>query len=141
MDKLDPKRRSENMRRIRSKGMKPELLVRRLVRQLRYSFRLNCRDLPGSPDIVLPRHRKIVFVHGCFWHQHSKCGEGRVPNSRAEYWGPKLRRNQRRDAANLRALRRAGWKTLVVWECETKDLGTVRHRLLKFLRAAKARRP
>src|SRR6185436_14331986 len=116
MDKLDQARRSENMRRIRSKDMKPELVVRRLVHELGFRFRLHRRDLPGSPDLVLPRHRKIVLVHGCFWHQHPECREGRIPGSRREYWEPKLARNVARDAANLSALQEAGWKTLVIWE-------------------------
>jgi DNA mismatch endonuclease (patch repair protein) len=134
MDKLDPQRRSENMRRIKSKGMKPEILVRSLVHELGYRFRLHRRDLPGSPDLVLPRHRKIVLVHGCFWHQHSECREGRVPSSRRDYWEPKLARNQARDAMNLAALQQAGWKCLVIWECETKDINALRDRVAAFLR-------
>lgn len=133
MDNLDPKRRSENMRRIRSKNMKPELMVRSLVHQLGFRFRLHRRALPGSPDLVLSRHRKIVFVHGCFWHQHSGCREGRIPSSRKGYWEPKLTRNQERDAANLVALEQLGWSILVVWECETKDMPALEARLADFL--------
>jgi DNA mismatch endonuclease (patch repair protein) len=143
MDKLDPTRRSENMRRIRSKDMKPELVVRSLVHQLGFRFRLHRRELPGSPDLVFPRHRKIVFVHGCFWHQHSGCREGRVPNTRKEYWEPKLSRNRERDQTSLAALSQSGWSTLVVWECETKDTEALASRLRAFLGPATSvrRRP
>jgi DNA mismatch endonuclease, patch repair protein len=133
VDKLDPQRRSENMRRIRSKNMKPELLVRRLVHRLGFRFRLHRRDLPGAPDIVLPGRRKIIFVHGCFWHQHAGCREGRIPGSRREYWEPKLRRNQERDARQLHALTEAGWQCLVVWECEVKEEIDLYHRIARFL--------
>jgi DNA mismatch endonuclease (patch repair protein) len=133
MDKLDAERRSANMSRIRSKDMAPELAVRRLVHSLGFRFRLHRRDLPGRPDIVLPKHRKIVFVHGCFWHLHTACREGRIPSSRREYWEPKLTRNRARDAAHLVALRAAGWKCLVVWECETSDLTTLLAKLRRFL--------
>jgi DNA mismatch endonuclease, patch repair protein len=132
VDKLDRKRRSENMRRIRSKNMAPEVAVRSLVHQLGFRFGLHSTALPGSPDLVLKRHKKIVFVHGCFWHQHKKCREGRVPSSRREYWVPKLARNQARDAANISKLRRQGWRCLVVWECELKD-AAILNRLATFL--------
>jgi len=140
MDKLDPTRRSENMRRIRSKDMKPELVVRSLAHQLGFRFRLHRRELPGSPDLVFPRHRKIVFVHGCFWHQHSGCREGRVPNTRKEYWEPKLARNRERDNANLAALGQAGWSTLVIWECETNNTEALATRLRSFLDLATSAR-
>lgn len=133
VDKLDPARRSENMRRIRSKGMAPEVFVRRLVHGLGFRFRLHRKDLPGKPDLVLPRLKKVVLVHGCFWHQHSACREGRMPGTRLEYWKPKLEGNQARDAANLKALKKAGWTTLVVWECETKDQERLTRRLRRFL--------
>src|SRR5947207_13027477 len=113
MDKLDRKRRSENMRRIRSKNMAPEIAVRSLVHQLGFRFNLHSKDLPGSPDLVLKRHKKIVFVHGCFWHQHKTCREGRIPSTRRAYWVPKLARNIARDAANIATLKQAGWRCLV----------------------------
>jgi DNA mismatch endonuclease (patch repair protein) len=113
--------------------MKPEVAVRRLVHALGFRFRLHCRKLPGSPDIVLPRHRKIIMVHGCFWHLHDGCREGRVPSTRREYWQPKLARNRARDAANLRALRGAGWSCLVMWECETKQSDALARRIKAFL--------
>jgi len=133
MDKLSVKRRSENMRRIRSVGMKPEMLVRQLTHRLGYRFRLHRKDLPGKPDLVFVSRRKVVFVHGCFWHQHRGCREGRFPRSNRPYWKPKLTRNVKRDAAARGQLARAGWRVLVIWECETKELAHVQKRLRKFL--------
>lgn len=113
--------------------MAPEIVVRKLVHRLGFRFRLHRRDLPGKPDLVLPRLQKAIFVHGCFWHQHAACREGRLPGTRLEYWGPKLAGNQARDTKNIRALRRAGWRCLVVWECEIKHLRKVTRRLEVFL--------
>jgi len=120
---------------IRSKNMKPEMLVRRLVYSLGYRYRLHKKDLPGKPDLVFGPRRKVIFVHGCFWHQHADpdCKDGRLPKSRLEYWIPKLERNTSRDKANLAALEELGWKTLVVWECETKDLEVLQIRISQFL--------
>lgn len=118
MDKLPPVRRSENMRRIRSHDTKPEVAVRKIVHALGFRFRLHRRDLPGSPDLVLPKYRAIIFVHGCFWHQHPGCREGRLPSSNRDYWIGKLGRNVKRDRASLRMLRKLGWNVLIVWECE-----------------------
>lgn len=132
-DTLSPERRSANMRAIRSKGMKPELVVRRIVRSLGFGYRLHRKELPGKPDLAFIGKRKVIFVHGCYWHQHLGCREGRLPSSNLSYWAPKLARNVARDAANLDALHAAGWKTIVIWECETKDLSVVRRRLLKFI--------
>lgn len=135
-DTISPARRSENMRRIQSKGMKPELIVRQALHAQGYRFRLHRGDLPGKPDIVLPRYRKAVLVHGCFWHGHPDpaCVDGRrQPKSNLDYWIPKLTRNKDRDAANLLALRALGWDTLIVWECETKNLDALNSRLRWFL--------
>jgi DNA mismatch endonuclease (patch repair protein) len=134
MDKLSEARRSENMRQIRSKDMAPEVAVRRMVHALGFRFRLHRRDLPGAPDLVLPRLKKVIFVHGCFWHQHSGCREGRFPGTRQDYWRPKLLRNVERDAENAKRIRALGWTSLTVWECELKDAATVRERLTRFLR-------
>jgi DNA mismatch endonuclease (patch repair protein) len=98
-----------------------------------YRFRLHARDLPGTPDIVLPRHKKVVLVHGCFWHQHSRCKEGRMPGTRQEYWVPKLAGNVLRDLESRRKLRHLGWKSLVVWECELQKMDRLESRLQKFL--------
>jgi DNA mismatch endonuclease, patch repair protein len=118
MDKLDAQRRSENMRRIRSKNTKPEVLLRSLLHNAGYRFRLHRKELPGKPDIVFVGRRKVIFVHGCFWHQHSECREGRLPGTRQEYWRPKLVRNVERHAAVVEQLRMLGWDVLTVWECE-----------------------
>ena len=135
-DKLSPAHRSENMRRIRSKGMKPEIAVRQLAHRLGYRFRLHRLDLPGKPDLVFPRHQKAIFVHGCFWHGHGDpfCIDGRrQPKSNLDYWLPKLARNKERDHANQAALESRGWKIMVVWECETRDVAKLAERLQRFL--------
>lgn len=136
MDKLSATKRSANMSAIRSKDMKPELTVRKLVHLLGYRFRLHRTDLPGKPDLVFPSRGCVIFVHGCFWHQHKKtsCLDGRLPKSRQEYWIPKLARNIDRDARNQRALRYMGWRVLTIWECETKKLDTIKARVVRFLR-------
>ncbi len=136
MDLLPPELRSENMRRIRSKGMKPELIVRQLAHGLGYRFRLHRADLPGKPDLVFPRHRKIIMVHGCFWHGHSDpdCVDGRrKPKSNLDYWLPKLARNRQRDAEHEAALADLGWAVLTVWECETRSTAYLAERLRAFL--------
>jgi DNA mismatch endonuclease, patch repair protein len=134
-DTLTPERRSENMRRIKSKGMKPELAVRQLAHRLGYRYRLHRKDLPGKPDLVFGPAHKAIFVHGCFWHGHDDpaCRDGRAPRSNQSYWLPKLTRNKGRDAASVAALKAAGWHVLVVWECETRDAAVLRTRLEAFL--------
>ena len=123
------------MARIRSKDMRPELVVRFLTYRLGYRYRLHSKELPGKPDIVRTRHKQVIFVHGCFWHQHPnpKCLDGRLPKSNRQYWVPKLERNASRDAIAIAALRKAGWKVLVVWECETKNEAKLERKLLRFL--------
>ena len=112
--------RSFNMSRIRGKDTKPEMIVRSLVHQMGYRFRLHRKDLPGRPDLVLPRHRKIIFVHGCFWHMH-RCRYGRVvPKTNTQFWQDKRRGNVERDRRNAAALRKAGWQVLTIWECWTR---------------------
>lgn len=113
--------RSANMARIRSKDTKPELLVRQALHRLGFRFRLHVAELPGRPDIVLPRHRKIIEVRGCFWHGHT-CIDGRVPKSNQDYWVPKLRRNRTRDSTNTRKLRQLGWSVRSLWECQVCKL-------------------
>ena len=113
--------RSFNMSRIRGKDTKPEMIVRSLVHQMGFRFRLHRKDLPGKPDLVLPRHQKIIFVHGCFWHMH-RCRYGRVvPKTNAEFWQAKRGGNVQRDRKHLKALRQDGWQTLVIWECWTRN--------------------
>lgn len=131
-----PMTRSENMARIRSRDTAPEFLVRRAAHALGFRFRLYRKDLPGVPDLVFPRFSAVIFVHGCFWHQHSDplCRAGRSPKSNLDYWGPKLARNCARDAENISKLRGLGWKVLVIWECQTKDYESLQNRISRFLR-------
>jgi DNA mismatch endonuclease, patch repair protein len=134
MDKLDPKRRSANMRAIRAKDTKPELVVRLALRQAGFTgYRLHRRDLPGKPDIAFVGRKKAILVHGCFWHGHD-CREGlRRPQARQEYWLPKISGNQMRDERHQANLVSQGWSVLVVWECETSD-PALAQRLAGFLR-------
>lgn len=124
--------RSENMRRIKSKDTGPEWIVRRQVWALGYRYRLHRKDLPGKPDLSFGSLKKVIFVHGCFWHQHHGCPDSRLPKSNQEYWLPKLARNQDRDAAAIETLKAAGWDVLVIWDCETRDKDLV-ERLRAFL--------
>ena len=112
------------MSRIRKTGGKPEVLVRRIAHRLGYRFRINRRDLPGTPDIVFPSRRKVIFVHGCFWHQHSGCRHANVPQTRQEYWLPKLARTVARDADARAVLAQASWDVLTLWECELSENST-----------------
>lgn len=130
-DKFAPAVRSRVMSRIRGANTAPEIAVRSLVHQMGHRFRLHRRDLPGTPDLVFPRLRRIIFVHGCFWHGHD-CGRKPSSKTRPNYWAAKIGRTRARDAKALRELRRLGWETLVVWECETGSEPLVR-RLRRFL--------
>jgi DNA mismatch endonuclease (patch repair protein) len=127
--------RSRIMAAVKSKDTTPELLVRRLVHAMGYRYRLHVGSLPGNPDLVFPRLRKVIFVSGCFWHMHG-CGRCRIPSSRRTYWIKKLERNAIRDKRVQRALRRNGWGVMVIWECQTHSerLGRLRARLARFLR-------
>lgn len=130
---MTPERRSENMRRIRSTGTAPEMVVRRLAHGMGFRFRLHIAKLPGKPDLVFARLKKIIEVRGCFWHQHRGCIDSHIPKSRSDYWGPKLERNCQRDRQNMRALRSLGYRVLVVWECETRKEARLKARLNRFL--------
>ncbi|WPZ37076.1 DNA mismatch endonuclease Vsr [Thalassobaculum sp. OXR-137] len=121
------------MSRVRAKDTKPEMLVRRLVHALGYRFRLHRKDLPGAPDLVFPGRRKVIFVHGCFWHRHEDCRLARLPKSRREFWVEKLEGNRLRDRANQLRLVEMGWRSLVIWECETRDSNVLRERVRHFL--------
>jgi DNA mismatch endonuclease, patch repair protein len=124
---------TERMRRIRKTDTKPEMIVRRLLHAMGYRYRLHDKRLPGNPDIVLPRHRKVILVHGCFWHRHD-CPDGRkLPRSKPDYWGPKLERNRQRDEQGVAQLRELGWDVLVVWECELKPAAALVDKLKSFL--------
>lgn len=124
--------RSRLMSRVKNKNTRPELLVRSLLHRIGYRFRLHRRDLPGSPDIVLPKHRKAIFVHGCFWHGHD-CPKGKRPKTNREFWEAKLDLNIDRDRQNLEDLKRNGWEALTVWECELKDLEVAQIKLHRFM--------
>lgn len=130
MDKLDPERRSENMRQIRGKNTAPELAIRKLFREIGFlGYRIHHKDLPGKPDLAWIGRNLAIFVHGCFWHGHN-CAEGiRKPKSNRDYWIPKIKRNQQRDA---------GWNVLVIWECEINEQGNLSKRLQKFLSARRS---
>ena len=124
---------SAHMRRIRKTDTKPELAVRRLAHDMGYRYRLHRRDLPGTPDLVFPGRHKVIFVHGCFWHQHD-CRLGqKQPSANPDYWLPKLARNVERDAENQTRLAQLGWEALIVWECEIKDTRGLRDRIRAFL--------
>lgn len=131
--KEDPQTRSRIMRAVKGKDTTPELIVRRMVHAMGYRFRLHRKDLPGKPDIVFPKRRKVIFVHGCFWHGHDCVRGTRIPKANADYWSSKITRNGLRDKANVAALKRLGWRTAIIWECELKLPEWVRRRLAKFL--------
>jgi DNA mismatch endonuclease (patch repair protein) len=133
MDIVDTARRSAMMAKIRGKDTKPELLVRRVAHALGYRFRLHRRDLPGRPDLVFPGRRKIIFVHGCYWHRHPGCRLAFEPKSNQEFWQEKFRANEARDQRALADLVAAGWDPLVVWECETRDATVLKDRIAAHL--------
>ena len=127
------KQRSYNMSKIKCKDTKPEIVVRSLVHRMGYRYSLHRKDLPGKPDLVLVKHRKIIFVHGCFWHQHN-CRKGHsIPVTRKKFWQTKRQGNKDRDRRNLKKLRQLGWNVLTVWECQIKDVGKLTQRIRKFL--------
>jgi DNA mismatch endonuclease (patch repair protein) len=121
------------MRRIHSADTAPEIIVRRLAHGMGFRYRLHVAQLPGKPDLVFSRLKRIIEVRGCFWHQHDGCIDSHIPKTRREYWGPKLKRNQQRDNQNGRKLRKLGWRLHVVWECEVKTTTKLSKRLGRFL--------
>jgi len=132
-DKLSRERRSANMRAIQGKDTAPEMFVRRMVHGMGYRYRLHGLDLPGSPDLVFRSRRKVIFVHGCFWHQHKGCSRANEPKSNIDFWRAKLDRNAARDAEQLKFLRKIGWRVLVVWQCELKNERRLAAKLRSFL--------
>lgn len=132
-DRLSPEERSENMRQIPSEDTSPEIAVRSLVHSLGYRYRLHVKKLPGKPDLVFAKRGCVIFVHGCFWHSHPGCREGRVPSTNTAYWSEKLARNRERDASHARALRKMGWRVMVIWECQTTKPENLIRRLVRFL--------
>jgi DNA mismatch endonuclease (patch repair protein) len=133
MDNLSTERRSANMRAVRSRNTQPEKLVRRVSHGLGYRFRLHVSSLPGRPDLVFPGRRKVIFVHGCFWHHHNCKHGSQTPKTNTAFWETKIAGNVRRDAENTKRLKREGWRCLVVWECETKRQDKLASRLRRFL--------
>jgi len=136
MDKLTPKRRSRNMSRIRCKDTSPEIVVRSLVHRMGFRYRLHVHKLPGRPDLVFGRLKKVIQIHGCFWHRHAGCPHSHIPKTRIEYWRPKLTMNRRRDKQNEKKLRKLGWDVLILWECQLRDAEQTRQRLRGFLQGS-----
>ncbi|MCZ7494297.1 very short patch repair endonuclease [Agrobacterium rhizogenes] len=139
MDFMKPETRSVLMSKIRSKNTKPEMIVRRLLHSMGLRYRLHRKDLPGKPDIVLPRWNVVIFVNGCFWHQHPSdtCRASAIPTSRQEYWVPKLARTVARDGEHVASLEAQGWRVLTLWECELKDPCALRQDIWGFLQGTK----
>ena len=136
MDTFTPAQRSRIMAQVKSKNTKPEMIVRRLIHSLGYRYRLHRKDLPGTPDLVFPSLKKVIFIHGCFWHQH-RCKRGRrMPVTHHKYWSEKLTRNVDRDRKTHRSLRRKGWDILLIWECQipSKNLEKLTERITQFLK-------
>lgn len=131
-DTRTPSQRRHIMQSVRPKDTGPEVAVRKMLHSLGYRFRLHRKDLPGTPDIVFPRKKKVVFVHGCYWHGH-ECNKGRLPKSKLDYWQPKIARNRERDAEKSRLLEDLGWEVLTVWQCELRNPETLQDKLVKFL--------
>jgi DNA mismatch endonuclease (patch repair protein) len=134
MDSLTPERRSWNMSRIRGKDTRPEILVRSVLHHLGYRFRLNRKDVPGKPDIVLPKYRTAIYVHGCFWHRHEGCRFAYTPKSNLEFWSKKFARNVKRDTEVAAELNADGWEQITIWECELKDITVLEAKLRRRLR-------
>lgn len=135
MDTLSPAERSERMARVRGKGSKAELLIRSLVYRMGYRYRLHGTKLPGKPDLVFASRRKVIFVHGCFWHRHPDpdCKLARMPKSRQDFWVPKLEGNRARDLRQITDLEAAGWSVLEIWECQLRDTSSLENKIRTFL--------
>ena len=133
MDVFSKEKRSLIMSRIGGKNTKPELIVRSLLHRMGYRFRLHVADLPGTPDIVLPRHGKVVFVHGCFWHGHKGCKRAKRPATHKSFWNQKIDGNIKHDRKVRQDLRRLGWRVFTVWQCQTRDLDRLHRKLNAFL--------
>lgn len=132
-DRISRDHRSWNMSQIRGMNTKPEKAVRSLLHKMGFRFRLHRRDLPGSPDIVLPKHNSVIFVHGCFWHRHRGCKLAYTPKTRKTFWLAKFQGNVERDQRVQGQLRRAGWRVTVIWECQVNDLDKIARRIERFL--------
>ena len=122
--------RSRNMSAIKSKNTKPEIKVRKLLHSMGYRFRLHSKDLPGSPDIVLPKYKTVIFVHGCFWHRHENCKYASTPKTRKEFWNKKFTENKKRDSEIQEKIKNLDWRSVVIWECETKNIENLREKII-----------
>lgn len=131
-DRISKEQRSWIMSRIRSKNTKPEMAVRSLLHGMGYRFRLHRKDLPGKPDIVLPKYKTVIFVHGCFWHRHRNCKRCTTPSTNKGFWLKKFERNVEKDRINKRLLKKAGWNIITVWECEIHKKDAVKKKLAKI---------
>ena len=133
MDVFPREKRSQIMSRVSGKNTKPELIVRSLLHGMGYRFRLYRSDLPGKPDITLPKYKKVIFVHGCFWHGHQNCQRSKRPTTNKKFWSEKLDKNILRDRTNINNIKELGWGVLVVWACEVKNIERLKDKLLSFL--------
>lgn len=133
MDAFSPAKRSEIMRRVRSADTVPEMVLRSILHQLGFRFRLRPGKLPGKPDVVLPKHNTVIFMHGCFWHRHKNCPRAATPATRQKYWIPKFQRTVKRDKSNRAKLRRMGWDVITVWECELEKPEVLARKLSKLV--------
>ena len=122
--------RSRNMSAIKSKNTKPEIKVRKILHSMGYRFRLHSKDLPGSPDIVLPKYKTVIFVHGCFWHRHENCKYASTPKTRKEFWNKKFTENKKRDSEIQEKIKILDWRSIVIWECETKNIENLRDKII-----------
>ena len=122
--------RSRNMSAIKSKNTKPEIKVRKILHSMGYRFRLHSKDLPGSPDIVLPKYKTVIFVHGCFWHRHENCKYASTPKTRKEFWNKKFTENKKRDSEIQEKIKILDWRSVVIWECETKNIKNLRDKII-----------
>jgi len=132
-DVLNPKQRKFCMSRIKGKNTKPEMVVRSLVHRMGYRYRLHDSKLPGKPDLVFKNRRKVVFVHGCFWHIHENCKYATMPKTRKRFWKEKLNANKKRDENNIKQLNRDGWDSMVIWECDLRKIDELGARVKDFL--------
>lgn len=136
-DVHEPKTRSYNMSQIKATDTKPEMIVRKYLHSQGFRYRLHVKDLPGKPDLVLPKYKTVIFVHGCFWHAHEGCEYFKMPKSRIDYWKPKLLGNRERDQQHYRKLNEIGWEVIIIWECELKseEIGNTLHDVIDRLTA------
>lgn len=132
-DTISREQRSKVMALVRSKDTKPEMAVRKLVHRLGFRYRLHGQKLPGRPDLVFKKRKKVIFVHGCFWHRHENCNHARMPKSNTDFWIEKLNQNKIRDDKNVETLAQLGWENLIIWECEIRDIVELEKRIIVFL--------